>query len=551
MPPTGPPPGAPPTAPSGGGKGKTGIIAIVVVLVIIAVGVGAFLVVSGGGDDDDSATSTTRGTIDDGAAAISSLDDAEAGVVEIVTQGSLVDPAFGETNDVVGGGTGFLIDPSGIIVTNNHVVTGAATLEVFIPGEDDGRNAQVIGRSECNDLAVVQVDVDDDEELPYFAWYDDDLEALEREETVHALGYPASEDSEYTETDGEIADAEADGETAYSSIDGVIEHDAELNPGNSGGPLILEDGRVVGVNYFAWEDGEYLSISSPLAQEVVADLAEGNDVESLGINSQAVLDDVSGESGVWVSGVETGSVADEVGLEPGDLITRMEGLSVGYDGTLTDYCDVLRSRDAGDPISIQVLRYETGEILQGALNGDELEVIDLLSDEIDDEVTLSDGSVYDTYTFVSDDTGAISVEIPEAWFDIDGASITNDDGTQSPAIAASTDLIGFNDTYTTPGVVIAAFEGGGDDSAVLSGFMSDIGADVACPESDGQEPYEDALYVGVWEVRGGCSGTGSAVAGIVAGPEDGSFTIVVLVQMVTDADLDALDHILSSFVVTF
>jgi serine protease Do len=68
---------------------------------------------------------------------------------------------------------------------------------------------------------------------------------------------------------------------------------------------------------------------------------------------------------------------------------------------------------------------------------------------------------------------------------------------------------------------------------------------------DGQEAYEDALYVGVWEVRGGCSGTGSAVAGIVAGPEDGSFTIVVLVQMVTDADLDALDHILQSFVVTF
>ena len=107
-------------------------------------------------------------------------------------------------------------------------------------------------------------------------------------------------------------------------------------------------------------------------------------------------------------------------LLPGDVITRMEGLSVGFDGTLRDYCDVLRSRDPGDPIAIQVLRYDTGEILQGELNGDELEVTDLLSDEISDEVDLGDGSGYAVYVFVEDDSGVVSVEVPESWSDLDG-----------------------------------------------------------------------------------------------------------------------------------
>jgi serine protease Do len=524
------------------------LIAVLVVVAIVAAGVGTYLVVSGG--DDETATTTTSVAPDSGPSPISSVADAEDGVVHIVTQGSFIDPEFGENLDSVGSGSGFVIDPSGIIVTNNHVVTGAATLEVFIPGERQGRNARVVARSECSDLAVVQVDLDDDEELPYFGWFEGDFDDLDDDEKVFALGYPASEDSEYTETDGEIADVEADGETPYSSIDGVIEHDADISPGNSGGPLITESGQVIGINYFSWDDGEYLAIASPLAREVVADLADGDDVDSLGINSQAVFDDSTGQSGIWVAGVETGSAADDVGLQPGDVVTRMEGLSVGFDGTMRDYCDVMRSRDPGDPITIQVLRYDTGEVLQGVLNGSELEVVDLLSDDFSGDVALGNGSSYVAYVFVEDDSGTVSVEVPDSWTDLDGTPFVLDDGTEAPSIAASPDLAGFGNSYTVPGVVVAGVVGDLDHEAELAAMMASSGATEDCGETEGVAPYEDVLYTGVFEVRYDCAGTGGALAGIVAGPEDRSFTVLVLVQMVTDADLEALDRILNSFVVS-
>jgi hypothetical protein len=92
------------------------------------------------------------------------------------------------------------------------------------------------------------------------------------------------------------------------------------------------------------------------------------------------------------------------------------------------------------------------------------------------------------------------------------------------------------------------FEGAGDDTADLAELMSIIGAD-QCTVTDGPQDYEDIAYVGDWEIRTDCAGTGASLVGVVAGPEDGSFTIWVGVQLVTDADFDALDQILNSFVV--
>src|SRR5690606_29096743 len=100
---------------------------------------------------------------------ITSPDEAQAGVVQIVAQGTFRDPEVGEQPNASGSGTGFIVDASGIAVTNNHVVTGAATIEVFVDGEDDPRNAQVLGVSECNDLAVIDIEGDG---YRYFEWTD-------------------------------------------------------------------------------------------------------------------------------------------------------------------------------------------------------------------------------------------------------------------------------------------------------------------------------------------------------------------------------------------
>ena len=75
-------------------------------------------------------------------------------MVQIVAEGSFIDPEFGLQLNAAGSGTGFIIDESGIAVTNNHVVTGAAFLQVYIQGDSQPRNARVLGVSECSDLAA-------------------------------------------------------------------------------------------------------------------------------------------------------------------------------------------------------------------------------------------------------------------------------------------------------------------------------------------------------------------------------------------------------------
>jgi serine protease Do len=103
-----------------------------------------------------------------------------------------------------GSGSGFIISADGLAVTNNHVVTGAATLEVFIGGDTTkGYNADVVGVSECNDLAVIDIDAPGD--LPRFDWYDGEVKAgLD----VYAAGFPLG-DPEFTLTKGIVAKAKA------------------------------------------------------------------------------------------------------------------------------------------------------------------------------------------------------------------------------------------------------------------------------------------------------------------------------------------------------
>src|SRR5690606_23214509 len=135
--------------------------------------------------------------------------------------------------------------PDGLAVTNNHVVAGAATLEVYIGGEgSQSYNATILGVSECNDLALI--DIREDAPLPYLDWY---LEEIVPGIDVYAAGFPLG-DPEFTLTRGIVSKAKADGDiTGAASIDHTIEHDANLQPGNSGGPLVSTDGKVVGVNY--------------------------------------------------------------------------------------------------------------------------------------------------------------------------------------------------------------------------------------------------------------------------------------------------------------
>lgn len=488
-----------------------------------------------GGDDSASAKGE-----------VTNLDDVADAMMRIDTRGSLVDPEVGSFEFAGGGGSGFFIDPSGLAVTNNHVVTGVAALEVYVGDEDEPRSARVVGVSECSDLAVIDVEGDD---FPYLDWYAGDIDAgLD----IYAAGYPDPENV-YSVTRGVVVNTEASGDMPWASIDSMVEHDAATRPGSSGGPIVTEDGQVVAVHFAAGEsDGgrQQFAISRDEALPILDELEKGTDVLSLGVNGIAVADSETGTYGVWVQSVSTGSPAGKLGLQGGDIITKMEGLTLAADGTMKDYCDILRSHSPGDPLSVQVLRYSTQEYLTGEFYGNPLVLQSSFGDQIEQDAgtDIETGAAYTDYVLITDDTGALQVEVPVEWNDVNTYwPWTAADGTQTgTGIVASPSVDDFFNDWGTPGVAISVGTGYTPDELLDTMLGSDLSFLDQCDAGE-RGDYDDGLYTGRSQIFTQCGETGAEYAVIAAEPQGGEFVILVEVQVVTQADLDALDRILQTF----
>jgi serine protease Do len=471
----------------------------------------------------------------------SSLEAVKNATIQIEAQGSFIDPEVGLQLNVAGRGSGFIIDESGIAVTNNHVVTGAALLKVWVGGESEPRNAKILGVSECSDLAVIDIEGNG---YPYLEWYDG---AITPGLDVYAAGFPLG-DPEFTLTRGIVSKERASGETSWASVDAVIEHDATINPGNSGGPLVTQDGKVVGINYASDPNfNQYFAIARDEALRVIERLRTGQDVDSIGVNGSAVNNDKD-FSGIWVASVKSGSPANNAGIKAGDVIVRLEGLVLAADGTMADYCDILRSHSPEDTLSMEVVRFATQEVLEGQLNGRELEQSFSFAQELEQEVgSGTDAVTYTNYNTITDDSGAITMEVPQEWSDVTGSPWNwgEEDEVVGVSVVASTNIDDFYSTYSTPGVFFGA-------STVLaqrydtSTLLDQISFSGDCT-SEGRFDYNDPLYTGLYDLYSNCGGAGSAVINLAAVPEDGSFIILLQVQAVSEADLDALDRILNSF----
>jgi S1-C subfamily serine protease len=297
-----------------------------------------------------------------------SLDDVQKATIQIESEGTFVDPEVGLEVNAAGRGSGFIIDPSGLAMTNNHVVTGAALVKVWVGGESTPRHARVVAASECSDLALIDIE---GEGYPTLSWYQDAPKiGLE----VYAAGFPLGE-PEFSLTKGIISKTDAPGLTSWSSLNTVLGHDATINPGNSGGPLVTENGQIVGVNYRVRPSvNQNFAIKASTAQQVLQHLQSGQDYESIGINGTAVASDDGSLTGIWVSSVKSGSPADKARVQPGDILYQLEGIVLATDGTMKEYCDILRSHQPTDTMALQVIRFNTGELLEGQLNGRELAV---------------------------------------------------------------------------------------------------------------------------------------------------------------------------------
>lgn len=480
--------------------------------------------------------------------AVSTLDEVQTATIQIEAQGTFEDPQVGTVYNAAGRGSGFIVDPSGIAVTNNHVVTGAALLQVWVGGEDEPRNAQILGVSECSDLAVIDLEGDG---YPFLDWYEDEITVgLD----VYAAGFPLG-DPEFTLTRGIISKADADGETSWASVDAVLEHDANIQPGNSGGPLVTEDGRVAGVNYSGGSPtntDQFFAISPEVAMPIVEQLAEGENVDSIGVNGEAVNDE-QGLSGIWVASVESGSPAGEAGVEGGDIITSLEGLILGTDGTMSDYCDVLRTHGADDTLAVEVLRFASEEVLEGELNGRPLEVSFSFAQELEEEVPDEGASgggpaTYGEYVEVQDDTNTIVMSVPAEWSEVQGGAWLVEGAEVGPSITASTDINAWVNGWATPGVFFGASSSLREQFDVNT--LLDAGDFSSVCTYEGRTDYEDPLYVGVYDLYVECGGEGSTFVQLAAEPADGSFIMLLQIVLVSEADLEALDQILNTFQAT-
>ena len=281
----------------------------------------------------------------------------EPAVVSIRTRslslGDFLRPVPGE-----GAGTGFVIAPDGVLVTNNHVVSGAQTIEVVF-ADDRKMPARVLGRDPTTDLAVLKVDATD---LPVAAL--GDSSALKVGDDVIAIGNALGLEGGPTVTRG-IVSAEDRTITAESGIrlEHVIQTDTAINPGNSGGPLVNSAGEVVGINTAVAGDAQNIgfSIAINAAKPIIEELRQGTTKSRpfLGVKMITFTPEyaeglgVTVDSGAVVADVTAGSGAEVAGLRTGDVITSIDGKEVK---AAEDVTSAVNAHKPGDEIKLTFVR---------------------------------------------------------------------------------------------------------------------------------------------------------------------------------------------------
>jgi serine protease Do len=489
--------------------------------------------------------------------AVSTLEDVELAVIQIEAEGTFVDPEVGWLVNVGSRGSGFIISPDGIAVTNNHVVTGAALLRVWVKGETRPRNARILGVSECSDLAVIQITNASD--LPYLEWYEGQIRVgLD----VYAAGFPLG-DPEYTLTRGIVSKARAGGESVWASVDNVIEHSARINPGNSGGPLVDSNGKLVGVNYAgASQYDQYFAITGDEAIPVIQQLQAGKDVDTIGINGITVYGTVAGYdiSGVWVRSIAPGSPADKARIQSGDILYQLQGQVLATDGSMADYCDILRTRRPSDTMDITIIRWSDLSWHEGQLNGRELDMIGYLDSGYTPDPDpggsgewVNDGCWYNEDGNLSclDDTDSLYIEVPYDWLDYNGGQWLFYDETIGVAISSAPDLSDFNNYWTAPGV----FFGASATFAKYGGYVEFLDIYTADYRGSctlgGRYDYSDGLYRGKYDFYYNCGGPGGYdgyVLSAVSQTNRGAYIIIMLLQ-VSKGDTWTRDLIWDTFFV--
>ncbi len=261
-------------------------------------------------------------------------------------------------------GSGVIISDDGYIVTNNHVVDGADEVTVTLSNKKSFK-AKVVGTDPSSDLAVVKIEA---KGLPFLLYGNSDDVRIGQ--WVLAVGYPLNLETTVTagivSAKGRTLDINA--RQSNTPIESFIQTDAAVNPGNSGGPLISIDGKLIGINSaIASPTGSYagysFTIPVNIVKKVVTDLMKYGTPQRAYLGIKYAPDNISDEQkkqqgikdgdGVYVSDVPANGAAAQAGIQKGDVITKINGTALT---SAADMVGQIATYRPGDKINISYMR---------------------------------------------------------------------------------------------------------------------------------------------------------------------------------------------------
>jgi len=299
-----------------------------------------------------------------------------SGSIDVNAIAAKVDPAIVNINTTLSNGraagTGMLISSTGEILTNNHVIADAETIKVVVGGKGQSYNAKVVGYDVTRDVALVQI-TDSVKDLPTVVF--GDPSNVKVGDSVVAIGNAGGVGGTPTASSGQVTALDqqvtaSDGQGTSETLEGMIQIDAPIQPGDSGGALINSAGQIIGMNTAAAGGGGF-SFSTPTGSDVgfaipidnavhiVSQIRAGDESGTVFIGDRGLLgvdiQDANNSqsapvsSGAYVQQVEPNSGAASLGIQSGDVITEAGGKTVTDSQSLRD---ALSKFHAGDTVKV-------------------------------------------------------------------------------------------------------------------------------------------------------------------------------------------------------
>ena len=321
---------------------------------------------------DSNSTNFTEGSIASIANAVSKS------VVSIVTSTDQKSFFSNETTSQTAAGTGFILSSDGYIATNKHVVSGASKIGVIL---DDGtayEDVELVGTDPLNDFAIIKINNVNDLSPVKLG----DSKTTSAGQQVVAIGnalgaYQNSVTSGIISGKGRSLTATDSGHTQYETLSDMIQTDAAINGGNSGGPLVNAAGEVIGINTAYASQGNNVGFAIPISsvKGIIKNVLSGKGFERavIGVRYINLTPTIAKEKNLSVTrgaliassknnkAIISGSAGDKAGLKENDIITAVNGTEIGNSGSLSS---LIGEYSVGDTVKITVVRGGKTETLE-------------------------------------------------------------------------------------------------------------------------------------------------------------------------------------------